>query len=107
MTVAVCPVALVDAPPDRVWQLLTAGYETWADARVEEVQPPGPAAPGQRIRLSTSALGRWYGVLIEVLDVDAERRRLRLAVHLPFRIEEIGLFAVDPAPGGRSRTSFG
>ena len=107
MTVSVCPVALVDAPPERVWDLLTAGYDIWVDARVEEVSPPGRAAPGQQIRLSTRAGFRRYPVLIEVLEVDEQRRRLRLFVRLPFGVEDRGVFAVDGAPGGRSRASFG
>jgi hypothetical protein len=46
-----CPSAIVNAPIDVVWGLLmnTAGWGQFYDLRVMSVEPPGPAAPSQRL----------------------------------------------------------
>ena len=46
-----CPTAIVNAPIDVVWGLLmnTGGWGQFYDLRVMSVEPPGPAAPGQRL----------------------------------------------------------
>src|SRR5205823_7288384 len=84
--VSVCPSAVVDAPPERVWGLLTRpeGFDVWTDATLVAAEPEGPARAGQRLRLETSALGRHWAVTIDVLDVDPERRLLHFRVDLPF-----------------------
>lgn len=47
-----CPTETVEAPIGVVWQLLT-DFSVWGsffDLRVISVEPPGPAALGQRMR---------------------------------------------------------
>jgi hypothetical protein len=46
-----CPTALVHAPLDIVWALLTepAGWKEFFDIRITRVVPPGSAVVGQRI----------------------------------------------------------
>jgi carbon monoxide dehydrogenase subunit G len=55
----VWPADTVAAPPETVWRLLTdpATYDKWIDPRVESVEPPGPARPGQVVLLNSGALG--------------------------------------------------
>jgi hypothetical protein len=47
-TVSVCPSAVVEAPVDRVWELVTHPEEfgRWADAALVVAEPPGHTALG-------------------------------------------------------------
>ena|SRR2546427_6808321 len=99
MRVSVCPSAVVDAPLELVWELLTSpeGLDTWVDATLVAAEPAGPARPGQRLRLET-ALGRRWPITIDVLEVDSERRRLHFRVDLPLGLvndETMTMTAVD------------
>jgi uncharacterized protein YndB with AHSA1/START domain len=96
--------AVVEAPVEPVWDLLTAPgeFDSWTDARLVAAEPPGPARAGQRLRLVTRALGRAFRVDMNVLEVDAERRRLRLLIHLPFGL--VNDETITLAPAGESRT---
>ena len=98
MPVSVCPAALVAAPPDRVWRLLTdpALYDSWADAQVMAVEPPGPIHLGQRIRMRSRGRGRWWPVDFLVLGIDRDRRWLELDVVLPFGIVNHERITLDP-----------
>jgi len=109
MTVSVCPSAIVSAPPERVWELLTSpeGVDAWVDAAVVAAEPDGPARPGQRLRLEASALGRRWPITIDVLEVDSERRRLHFRVDLPLGLvndETMTMAAVDD---GKTLVRFG
>jgi len=46
-----CPTAIVEAPIEVVWNLLlnTAEWGKFYDVRMLSVDPPGPAAAGQRL----------------------------------------------------------
>ena len=86
--VNVCPSGTATVASERVWQVLAAPerYGEWVDAEVLEVSPPGPAQPGQRIRLSAPAFGLRFKVFIDVEGLDPERRWIALRVHLPFGV---------------------
>jgi hypothetical protein len=60
MGFTLCPVAVVAAPVDSVWQLLSEPllYDVWWDARTERIVPEGKASPGQVLFAKTSGLGR-------------------------------------------------
>ena len=49
MGLTVCPAAVVAAPVESVWELLSEPtlYDVWWDARTERIVPEGKAAPGQ------------------------------------------------------------
>ena len=85
MIVNVCPAGIANVEPDRVWPLLTIPerYDEWVDGRFVSATPPGPAARGQRIALSTMAFARRWPVTIDVGDIDPDRRWIDLTVHLP------------------------
>ena len=92
-TLYVCPSAVIEAPIERVWTLLTRpeSFDLWVDAKLVAAEPDGPARPGQVLRLRTGALGLTFAITIKVREVDTERRQLRFLVELPFGIEnEIG-----------------
>ena len=109
MTVSVCPIAIVNAPPERIWALLSdpASYGVWWNADTRTITPSGPAQPGQTILAETRELGRTWPVRITVTGVDAAKRALDLTTRLPLGITVYNHITVAPAPGGAGRVSFG
>src|SRR6185295_12977265 len=106
---ATCPIATVDAPIERVWELLAnpGNYALWWDAETRSIEPPGPAQSGQRISARTRALGKDWPVHVLVERVDPDKRQLELTTQLPFGItvhNHIGCTALDAS---RCRLSFG
>jgi hypothetical protein len=97
--VSVCPMAVVEAPVERVWDLVTSPEEfgSWADAMLVRAEPPGRARAGQRLRLVTSALGHAFRVEMSVLEVDAGQRRLRLLIRLPLGLVNDETITMSPA----------
>ena len=89
MIVNVCPAAIASASPDQVWKVLTTPerFEEWNDARYGSSTPPGPVTAGQTIHLTASGIGRRWPVVIEVQDLDPQRRWIDLLVHLPFGVD--------------------
>lgn len=89
MVVNVCPAAVTSASADHVWRVLIAPERLgeWADANFVSAEPPGPARPGQTIKLAASFLGRKLPVTIEVQDIDPQSRWIDFLVHLPFRVD--------------------
>jgi hypothetical protein len=88
MTNISCPTALVNAPIDVVWTLLTepAGWTEFFDIRVTRTDPPGPAVVGQRIYGESGPRFLRLIVTLEYTEIDAERRTIGLNVQLPFGI---------------------
>ncbi len=68
MTINVCPAAVVDAPIEDVWEILsdTTLYEDWWEARAERIVPEGKAVPGQMIDLATTGLGRKWVMTLRI-----------------------------------------
>ena len=104
----VCPAATIAAPPETVWRLLTnpKTYDTWADARVESVDPPGPAQPGQVVRMSSGAFGLRLRIRFDVERVDPTTHDLEFRGSFPLGItlhEHIAVRAVERA----SRVQYG
>ena len=110
MAISTCPIAVVHAPAERVWNLLSepANYDQWWDAQVHAITPPGSAQPGQRIEAGTTALGRqWNVIKITVEHIDNAQRVIELTTRLPFGItvhNHITCLALDAAS---CRVSFG
>lgn len=108
-TLSVCPSAVVEAPVERVWELLTRpeGFDLWVDAVVVAAEPEGPVRPGSRLHLVTRALGWRFAVTIEVREVDAERRRLRFLVELPFGMMNDEVVTMADSGDGGTLVRFG
>ncbi len=107
--VSLCPIALVNAPAERVWALLSepASYATWWDADTVSILPAGPAKIGQEITARTVALGRQWPVRITVEGVNADHRTIDLTTRLPFGITVHNHITVTPAGDRVCRVSFG
>lgn len=103
MGLVVCPMGQVAAPADVVWGLVQpAHWNAWIDGRVEVIDPPGPAMPGQVVRVSSRALARRWYVTFRVLDVstDGASRHLEVQPTFPLGIsahERLTITALDSA----------
>ena len=100
MSYASYPTAVVNAPADVVWALLTqtAGWGDVFDVRITAVDPPGPAATGQRITGETGPGLIHLKLLFKVIEVAVERYRMVIHVRLPFGItvhEDLRCTALD------------
>jgi uncharacterized protein YndB with AHSA1/START domain len=109
MSISTCPIATVEAPVERVWELLANphNYALWWDAETRWIEPAGPAQSGQRISARTRALGKDWAVRIAVESIDPDKRHLELTTQLPFGItvhNHIGCGSLD---NNRCRVSFG
>jgi polyketide cyclase/dehydrase/lipid transport protein len=83
-----CPVAVVAAPRDLVWGVLTdpAGWGDFYDVRIKDVNPPGAARVGQKVRAETGPPFLHSTVEFEFLAVEHQKGGLAMAIRLPFGI---------------------
>ncbi len=92
-----------------VWGLLTRpeSYDTWADAKLVAAEPEGDVRPGQHLRLVTRAIGLTFAITMDVLDVDAEHRRLHLIINLPLGVVNDEMITLADAGKRRTLVRFG
>ena len=110
MALGTCPIAVVHAPVERLWNLLSepANYDQWWEVETCSITPPGPAQPGQRIAAQTTALGRkWKVVNITVEHIDHARHVIDLTTRLPFGITAHNHITCVPLDATSCRVSFG
>jgi hypothetical protein len=88
MNILSCPTSLVNAPMDVVWKLLTepAGWTEFWNFRVTSIDPPGPAAVGQRIYAEAGPQILHLVVTLEFTDIDVAKRTIGLIVEFPLGI---------------------
>jgi uncharacterized protein YndB with AHSA1/START domain len=109
MGFTICPAAVVAAPVESVWELLSepALYDEWWDACTERIVPEGKAVPGQMLYAKTSALGRKWDVSLRVERVNPEKHQIQLYITLPLgsvNHATITSTAIDPTS---CRVQFG
>ena len=109
MAFSTCPIAVVDAPAERVWDLLSepANYAQWWNVPTRAITPEGSAQPGQRIEAGTTALGRQWNVNVTVEHVDPAQRVIDLTTRLPFGITVHNHITCVPLDATTCRVSFG
>jgi hypothetical protein len=100
MGLSVCPAAVVAAPVEVVWAFLAypAKLNEWADGRVEQIEPEGPAVVGQKFTVIAPALGRKWRAFFTVEKVDVGKHQLgmRVAFPLGMRLQEhVSCTAID------------
>jgi hypothetical protein len=85
MGITVCPAAVVAAPVENVWELLTEPTlrDEWWDARTACVVPEGKASPGQVIYLKTLPLSRQWEATLRVEMVDPEKHQIQWILTAP------------------------
>ena len=74
-----CPTAVIAAPVERVWELLTDPTlrDEWWDSRTARVIPNGKASPGQVIYVKTWPLIRKWDTPIKIEMVDPEKHQIQ------------------------------
>src|SRR5579862_5294153 len=109
MGLTVCPIAVVAAPIEVVWENLTRWerYADWADVHVERIEPEGPITAGQTVSFGGKALGRTWHFTFKVEEIDPERHRLDLHVVFPFGLQEKPHIACDPIDATSCRVQYG
>ncbi len=105
----ICPTDVVDAPIEVVWRLLTypAGWGSVFDLRVREVEPPGPAHVGQRLRAESGPQLLHLRVDFEFTQIDEAQHRLGLKVTLPLGVVVSEDMRCAPIDADRCRVSYG
>jgi len=105
MAIQTCPTAMVEAPADHVWRLLTtpSALQRWSGIKIVK-GPERPLATGDQIVFRAG-----LGVLLEARFqvVELERlRRLALEVHLPFGIVNHEVVVISPVSNGACRVTY-
>jgi uncharacterized protein YndB with AHSA1/START domain len=109
MGISVCPTAVVSAPVERVWEVVSdpTTYDAWWDARTVRIEPEGAATPGQVVYAITRGLGRTWAVTLRVEAVDPTRHQLRLRIALPLGIINDNTITVNAIDATSCRVAFG
>ncbi len=109
MSLSTCPVAVIEAPVERVWSFFDqpANYDRWWDAVTLAVIPEGPAQPGQQVLAYSQAFGRRWKVSLVVVGVDEERKQIDLQTELPLGITLRNHITCSAAGDGGCLVSFG
>jgi hypothetical protein len=105
MSVSVCPMAIINAPMERVWPFLSqpANYALWWDAQTCSIVPAGPAQAGQKIHGKTRGLN----INVSVNSVNESNHQLHLTSMLPFGITVRNHITCTPLENGACRVTFG
>lgn len=109
MSITACPAAVVAAPVEDVWDLLSEPtlYDEWWDARTERIVPEGKASPGQVLYAKTSALGRKWDVTLRVEGVNSEKHRVQLLISLPLGTVNHATITATAIDATSCRVQFG
>ena len=109
MGLTVCPVAVVAAPVEVVWENLVhwERYAEWADVQVEQSEPAGPATEGQTITFAGKAFGRTWRFLFKVEAVNPDRHQLGLHAFFPLGLQEKPHISCTPIDATTCRVYYG
>jgi len=109
MSVNVCPVAIVNASLDRVWEFLSEpkNFALWWDAQTRSIVPQGHAHAGQKIHAKTIGVGKSWDVTVTVNDVDEAKHQIHLTTSLPFGITVYNHINCMALEDGNTHVSFG
>ncbi len=109
MSLATCPIAVIDAPIGRVWHLLSqpSTYDQWWNAQTVTIEPPGAAHAGQIIHARTIELGKTWDVRIVVESVNLPQHTLDLTTRGPLGITVRNHIVCTAVDASRTRVSFG
>lgn len=109
MSLNVCPADTVKAPVSVVWSILTqpAYYPEWADARLEHIEPEGPAVVGQRVQFVSRALGMNWRIIFTIEKVNPERHQLDLYATFPLGLRIKPHISCSPVDAMTSLLRYG
>jgi hypothetical protein len=88
MSYASCPVAIVHAPVELVWTLLTepARWGDFFDIRITSINPAGGAVAGQKVCGESGPHFLHLKLEFRYFEIDAVNYKLGLHVRLPFGV---------------------
>jgi len=103
-----CPTEIVEAPAGVVWKLLTniSGWGSFFNVRVISVEPPGPAARGQRLPGESGPRWLHLGLAVEYTLIDATHYRLELDARFPLGLTVHEALDCVPLEDGRCRVNY-
>src|SRR5579884_3102400 len=84
MSMRTCPMAVIDAPIERVWALLAepANYDLWWNAHTRFIIPEGRAQVGQRVHAKAGG----FNILLTVDAVNESKHEIDFTTKFPFGI---------------------
>ena len=105
MSVNVCPIAIVHAPVERVWNLLyeMTNYDLWWDAKTQSIVPEGHAQAGQKVHAKAGA----FNIYLTVDAVDETKHKIDFITKFPFGITGFNRLTCTPLPDSTTQVSFG
>lgn len=105
MSVSTCPIATINAPIEKVWELLAepANYDLWWDAHTRSIVPEGRAQPGQKIFAKAGGLN----IFVTVNGVDEFKRQIHFTSKFPFGITGFNHLTCTALPNSTTQVSFG
>ncbi len=103
-----CPIAIVEATIEVVWNLLlnTAEWGKFYDVSVLYVDPPGPATAGQRLVGNPGPGFLPLRLVFDFTEVDALNHRLGIDGRLPFGIRVRENMVITPIDSARCRVNY-
>ncbi len=109
MTISTCPIAVVNAPIERVWSFLSepANYDLWWEVQTRAIVPEGRAHAGQKIYAQASALGKQLDMSFLVQGLDESKHQLDLITNLPFGITGFNHLTCTALSNSTTQVSFG
>jgi ligand-binding SRPBCC domain-containing protein len=109
MSINVCPIAVVHAPLDHVWEFLSEpkNFALWWDAQTQGIIPDGRAQAGQKILAKTVEMGKSWDLTVTVNDVDESKHHIDLTTALPFGITVYNHITCTALKDGNTQVSFG
>jgi uncharacterized protein YndB with AHSA1/START domain len=109
VSVNICPIAIINASPEHVWEFLAqpANYALWWDAQTQRIVPEGRAHVGQKIHAKTNEFGKSWDVTVTVNDVNESKHQIHLTTALPFGITVYNHITCMSLKDGNTHVSFG
>ncbi len=104
-----CPAAIVAAPVETVWDLLTVpeSRDEWWHAHTARVVPEGSASPGQVLHLQVTRLGITANRTIRVAAVNSQKHQIQFTVALPLGAVNHQTTTVTAIDAASCRVQFG
>jgi uncharacterized protein YndB with AHSA1/START domain len=105
MSVNVCPIAVINAPLERVWKFLSepANYDLWWDAKTQSILPEGHAQAGQRVHAKASG----FNIFLMVDAVDESKHKIDFTTKFPFGITGFNHLTCIALTNSTTQVSFG
>ena len=105
MSVSTCPIDVVNAPIEKVWELLAepTNYDLWWDAKTQSILPEGRAQPGQSVHAKAGG----FNIFLTIDGVDESKHQIRYTSKFPFGIIGFNHLTCTALPNSITQVSFG